>query len=40
MNSDDYNPKHWEEFVTYTKNLDKIRKENLTKVEPEFKKYI
>ena len=40
MNSDDYNPTHWQEFVTYTANLDKIRKENLIKVEPEFKKYI
>jgi hypothetical protein len=40
MNSDDYNTTHWQEFVTYTANLDKIRKENLIKVEPEFKKYI
>lgn len=40
MNSEDYNPEHWDEFVKYTTDLDKIRRENLITVEPEFKKYI
>jgi sulfatase maturation enzyme AslB (radical SAM superfamily) len=40
MQSDDYYPEHWVEFVKYTNNLDKIRQENITDVEPEFKKYL
>ena len=40
MNSDDYYSEYWNEFVEYTKKLDKIRNENLLNVEPKFKEYL
>ena len=40
MRSESYHEKHWNEFVKYTLELDKIRNENITDVEPEFKKYL
>jgi len=40
MNGASYYEEQWPEFVKYTANLDKIRQENLSDVEPEFKKYI
>ena len=32
--------RHWKQFVSYTKSLDKIRNENLASIVPEFKDYI
>ena len=40
MNSDSYYNEYWEQFKSYTHDLDKIRNENLIDVEPKFKKYI
>jgi len=40
MSSEDYHDKHWHEFVKYTEDLDRIRGESVTYIEPEFKKYI
>ncbi len=40
MQSDDYNEKHWHEFVKYTEDLDRIRVESVIDIEPEFKKYL
>jgi hypothetical protein len=40
MTSEDYHDKHWHEFVKYTEDLDSIRGESITLVEPKFKKYI
>lgn len=40
MNGTSYHSEHWAEFVKYTTALDNIRSEQLTEVEPRFKKYI
>ena len=40
MQSESYYDTHWKEFLSYTKNLDKIRNENLLDVEPMFQEYI
>ena len=40
MNSESYYETHWNEFVKYTLDLDKIRDEKLLQVEPKFKDYI
>jgi hypothetical protein len=40
MQSESYYDTHWKEFISYTKNLDKIRNENLLDVEPMFQEYI
>ena len=39
MNSESYYEEHWDYFVTYTKSLDKMRKESLIDVEPMFEGY-
>lgn len=40
MMSQSYYDAHWQEFIEYTKNLDKIRNENLIDIEPIFKGYL
>ena len=40
MRSESYYEQHWNEFVKYTIDLDRIRDENINDVEPEFKKYL
>jgi len=40
MNSDSYYDSHWQEFISYTRSLDRIRQENLLDIEPAFKDYI
>lgn len=40
MQSESYYDTHWNEFLSYTKNLDKIRNENLLDIEPMFQEYI
>ena len=40
MRSESYHEQHWDEFVKYTTDLDRIRNENIIDVEPEFKKYL
>ena len=40
MNSDSYYNTHWNEFVEYTKNLDKIRNESIEQTVPELGKFI
>jgi MoaA/NifB/PqqE/SkfB family radical SAM enzyme len=40
MNSDSYYHDHWDSFKNYTKQLDKIRFEDLLEVEPLFKEYV
>ena len=40
MNSDSYHAEYWNEFVDYTKKLDKIRNQDVTDIEPMFKNYI
>jgi len=40
MTSENYHEQHWHEFVKYTNALDKIRRESIVEIEPEFKKYI
>ncbi len=40
MTSESYYDTHWNEFLSYTKNLDKIRNENLLDIEPMFQEYI
>ena len=39
MNSESYHEEYWDYFVTYTKSLDKMRKESLIDVEPMFEGY-
>jgi MoaA/NifB/PqqE/SkfB family radical SAM enzyme len=40
MNSESYYNEHWNEFVDYTKKLDKIRGERIFDIEPKFGEYI
>lgn len=40
MISESYYDSHWNEFLSYTKNLDRIRHENLLDIEPMFQEYI
>ena len=40
MNNDNYYSKHWDDFLQYTADLDKIRNEDITKVVPNLKEYI
>ncbi len=40
MMSDSYYNEYWDEFLDYTKKLDKIRNENLLDVEPVFQEYV
>jgi len=37
--SDDIHQLHWNTFVSFTNNLDKLRNENVLNIIPEFRKY-
>jgi organic radical activating enzyme len=39
MNSESYHAEYWNEFVSYTKQLDQIRNEDLINIEPKFKDF-
>lgn len=40
MNGESYYEQYWPEFIKYTADLDNMRGENLTLVEPEFEDYL
>jgi len=40
MNNDNYYNEHWNDFLQYTADLDKIRNEEITKVVPNLKEHI
>jgi sulfatase maturation enzyme AslB (radical SAM superfamily) len=39
MNSDSYYSSEWNNFLKYTQDLDNIRNQNLTNIEPKFKEF-